>query len=479
MQIPRLPLATLFAAALAAAGGLADAQTRAEVHRDAATRNTGGDAFLMQYARAFYCNLVDNNNRIVIESRGWNNTTGTGANANFRIPATQIFDDVWFVGNHYVGQYIIKTANGLVQVDAANNAAEVQTFNVPAMRALGLSPGYPLKAVLLTHGHGDHDGGATWIRDNLGAEIFLGSADSANKAYAPTRIDSANLSMRQMSIGGKNFWILPTPGHTSGSTSAVVEVKDWGSTRRVLINGGQSMTNAIPAVAAYLDSIERTYVMVKALNVDGVMTPHIYWDGEGEMMRQILAQGRTNPSQHIYGHEAVVRQMVIARECSAAWLARLDSTAVLPVWRYNSIEFQHASPLPRRFSVRASNGWGPLVNERLTFRHEESGATCSATTNASGVATCTAPFGPFRSGVDRVSVSFAGRSTSEFVDLPATISATVGSGCSDVAAARSAVGSRIGQANYVRRLDADSNGVIDMRDVARIAVLAGGVRNCG
>lgn len=479
---PSSTLLRLTAAALAAAAAaFATAQTvQSELHRDAATRNVRGDAFLMQYARAFYCNLPDDNNQIVIASRGWNNTTGTGPNAQYRIPATQIFDDVWFVGNHYVGQYLIKTADGLVQVDAANNTNEVTTFNHPAMLALGLSASYPLKAVLLTHGHGDHDGGANWLKTNLGAEIFLGSADAAGKAYAPTTINSSDLSMRQMSIGGKNFWILPTPGHTNGSTSSVVEVQDHGKTVRVLTNGGQSMTNSIPAVAQYLDSIERTYAMVKALNVEGVMTPHIYWDGEGEKMREILASGRTNPSQHVYGHEKVAQQMVIARECSAAWLTRLDATLVLPVWRYNTIEFQHASPMPGRFSAKASNGWGPLANQSVTFRHEPSGATCAATTDAAGVATCdSAAFGPFQPGADKVSASFSGTSTSDFIDLPATVSASIGNGCSDLAAARNAIGARTGQARFVARLDADGNGVIDVRDIASISRLMAAGTVCG
>ena len=85
MQIKRFPLSRFMATALAAAASLAVAQTQTDIHRDAATRNTGGDAFLTQYARAFYCNLADDNNQIVITSRGWNNTTGTGANAQYRM----------------------------------------------------------------------------------------------------------------------------------------------------------------------------------------------------------------------------------------------------------------------------------------------------------------------------------------------------------------------------------------------------------
>lgn len=423
MAFRRLPTLALCAAALAAASTLAVAQSRSDIHRDAATRNAGGDAFLLRYARAFYCNLADDNNQIVIASRGWNNTTGTGANAQYRIPMIQIFDDVWFVGNHYVGQYLMKTPDGLVQVDAGNNANEVQTFNYPAMLSLGLSASYPLKAVFLTHGHGDHDGGANWIKTNVGTQVFLGSADSANKAYAPSPIDSTNLSMRQMSIGGKNFWVLPTPGHTAGSTSAVLEVKDWGQTRRVLINGGQSMTNSIPAVAQYLDSIERTYTMVKALNVEGVMTPHIYWDGEGEKIRDIQANGRSQPSQHIYGHEAVVRQMVIARDCSAAWLSRLDSTAVMPVWRYNTIEFVAGAPTPTKVSAKVSNGWGPLAGKNVRFSVPETGASCTATTDGNGIASCAVR--PLRPHKDTLVASFEGAQDADFVDLPAQTSAQV------------------------------------------------------
>lgn len=424
MKHTRIPLSRFVAAVLAAAASLAVAQTQTDIHRDAATRNAGGDPFMLQYARAFYCNLADNNNQIVINSRGWNNTTGTGANAQYRIPMTQIFDDVWFVGNHYVGQYLIKTPTGLVQVDAANTAAEAQTFNYPAMQALGLSATYPLKAVLLTHGHGDHDGGATWLKTNVGTAVFLGSADAANKAYAPTLIDSTDLSMRQMSIGGKNFWILPTPGHTNGSTSSVVEVQDHGKTVRVLTNGGQSMSStSIPAVASYLDSIERTYVMVKALKVEGVMTPHIYWDGEGEKMREILATGRTNPSQHVYGHESVVRQMVIARECSAAWLSRLDATVALPVWRYNTVEFVGGAPTPTNVTAQVKNGWGPLANQKVKFSVEETGASCTAMTNASGVASCSVR--PLRPHKDRITATFEGAQTADFVDLPAAATARV------------------------------------------------------
>lgn len=425
MYHTRTTLARFITAVLAlSTASLAVAQTQSDLHRDAATKNTGNDPFMMQYSRAFYCNLPDNNNGIVLAARAWNNTTGANSN-QYRIPLTQIFDDVWFVGNHYVGQYMIKTADGIVQVDSGNNTTEFQTFNYPALQELGLGASYPLKAIFLTHGHGDHDGGAKYALDNLNARSYLGSGDlnlgsATAKPYNPALIDSTNLGMRQMSIGGKNFWVLPTPGHTPGSTSAVLEVKDWGETKRVLINGGQSMTSSIPDVTQYLKSIERTYIMADTLNVDGVMTPHIYWDGEGVKLDEINAKGRTKPSQNIYGHESVMRQLVVARECSAAWLTKLDSTQVLPVWRLNKIEFVD-NPTPTKVAAKVQNGWGPLAGQKVDFSVAATGAACTATTNADGVASC--EIHPLRPHQDKVVASFAGAKTPDFVDLPAQATA--------------------------------------------------------
>ena len=411
----RLAATTLAAAAM----GHAAAQTsQAETHRDAATRNVGSDTFMMQNARAFYCNLTDDNNAIVIAARATN---------SIRVPLTQVFDDVWIIGSRYVAQYLIKTADGFVMVDSGNNATEVQTYDYPALQSLGLSATFPLKEVFLTHGHGDHDGGAQWLLDNLKARSWLGSADAAGKSYQPKTIASTNLAPQQISIGGKMFTVLATPGHTPGSTSAVLNVKDDGKDVRVLINGGQSMTNAVPEVAQYLDSIERTYAMAKSLKVNAVMTPHIYWDGTALKVDEMIAKGRSKPSQFVYGEQTVLRQLAVARECSASWLTRLDTTKSFATWRFNTLEIV-GTPANDKVTAKLSNGWNQVSGQAIKFTVEGSSASCTATTNSAGEATCTSglPGG-------KLNAEFSGTTNAQFVDLPATAQGDVpedsGGGC--------------------------------------------------
>lgn len=397
--------------------GLALAQTQTDVHRDAATRNVGDDSFMMKNARAFYCNLPDDNNGIVIAARATN---------SIRVPLTQIFDDVWIIGSRYVAQYIIKTTDGFVVVDAGNTATEMQTYNLPALQSLGLTANYPVKEIFLTHGHGDHDGGAQWMLDNLKARSWLGSADANNKTYNPKSINSSNLSPQKVSIGGKEFTLLATPGHTPGSTSAVLTVKDNGKDVRVLINGGQSMTSSVPDVAQYLDSIERTYSLAKEMKVSGVMTPHIYWDGTMLKVDEIIAKGRSNPGQFIFGEQTVLRQLAVARECSAAWLTRLDATRSLPIWRFNSLEW-NGDPNLIKASVKLRNGWNQVAGQTIKFSVEGSNTSCTATTDGNGIATCETNF---PSG--NLVAEYAGAKSNQFVDLPANVQSTLpesGGGC--------------------------------------------------
>ena len=362
--------------------------------------------------------------------------------------------------------------------ETPNNAAEMLNYNLPALTQLGWGPSAPLHAALITHGHGDHDGGASQIKASTGATIYLGSADAANKAYQPVQLDSSVLTPYDITVGGRSITVLSTPGHTPGSIGYVVRAQDGGKEVRLFVSGGSSMSGGVPAIRNYLDSMERTYALLKTMKVDSASNPHVYWDGSLSLIKKIQAEGRKAPSQFIIGNEKLLRAFAIGRSCTAAWLARQDPTANVPVWRVSAIDFLPASAAPGRIAAKVTNGWGPVPYQPVTFTVEGSGAVCSATTDGQGVATCGSQIGPLRPGVDRITAAFAGASTSEIVDLGSERTATVDVGCSDLNLAKAAVGARRGDAKYVERLDTNADGVIDIRDISGIARLVPSGNSC-
>ncbi|MDN3919394.1 MBL fold metallo-hydrolase [Roseateles violae] len=420
-------LTALFGAVSAAALSSAQ-QTQADLHMEATRLNTGDIAQMTFPWRAFYCNLADNNNQLIINERTKN---------SIRVPLTKIYDDIWYIGSEYVGQYLVRTDTGWVMVDGGNNSAEMLNYNIPALQSLGMGPAAPLHGVLVTHGHGDHDGGAAQMKASTGAPIYLGSGDANNKSYAPIPLDSTATAPFDLQVGGRTFTVLPTPGHTAGATGFVVRGHDGGKEVKLFVAGGSSLPGSLTGIANYLTSSERTYNMIKALKVDATSNPHISWDGSRDRIKQIQTEGLSSPSQFTIGNELLLRGFAIVRECTATRLAQLDPTFSAPVWRVSQIEFMPGSPSTSQISAKLKNGWGPMADRTVTFSLDGSGAACTATTDAEGVATCSSRFGPFRPRVDTITATFAGGTSPGIVDLGAERTAKVSSGCSDLAHAKS------------------------------------------
>ncbi|WP_234192870.1 MBL fold metallo-hydrolase [Pseudacidovorax sp. NFM-22] len=442
-------------------------QTEFERHMEASRLNTGGDPQMAYPWRAFYCNLSDDNNAIVLAERAKN---------SIRVPLTQLFDDVWYIGTEYVGQYILRDANGIVMIDAGNNAQEMRDYDLPALAQLGLSPTLPLNGVLVTHGHSDHDGGALALKTATGAPIYLGSADAINKAYDPVKLDSMVQDPYDIVVGGRTITVLSTPGHTAGTTGYVVRAKDGGKDVKLFVSGGSSLvTDNVALIQAYLHSMERTYALIKTLKVDTASNPHIYWDGSRSLIYKIREQGLKSPSQFVIGNEKLLRAMAIGYSCTAAWLAKKAPDTAVPVWRVSAIDFIAGSPSPNRIAARLVNGWGPVAGKTVSFATAQGETVCQATTDAHGIARCAVPTPALSTGAEQLVARFEGTSTEQTVDLGSEAQAPFEdlqtSLCRDLAQARQASGSRTGDSTYKARLDADGDGVIGLVDVQQITAL--------
>jgi len=277
-------------------------------------------------------------------------------------------------------------------------------------------------------------------------------------------IDGVVQEYRTARYGGIDVLVFPTPGHTPGTTAAVIPIHDNGRVVNMLVTGGSNMgnlTNARP----YIVSVKRTYALAKAMNVEGGLHPHQFYEAG---LQKIFNSGRTSPSQIVVGNDKYLRSIAVWRECTAAFIANLDATTSIPVWRASKTEFLAASPAWNRLSARVFNGWGPVAGQQVTFTVEGRGTACSAVTDATGVATCKSSVGPLKEASDKITASFEGGTQTGYVDLGSKVTELANNGCADYLAVKQAMGARAGDAAYVARLDVNQDGAIDGTDLSAI-----------
>ena len=85
-----------------------------------------------------------------------------------------VSDHAYYVGNTWVGSYLLDSGDGLILIDCGMPQTVYQIFE--SIRKLGFDP-RDIRLILVSHAHYDHAGGAEAIRQYTGAELYLGKED--------------------------------------------------------------------------------------------------------------------------------------------------------------------------------------------------------------------------------------------------------------------------------------------------------------
>src|SRR5215813_5820180 len=102
----------------------------------------------------------------------------------------QVMDDLYFLGNYWTSAWAVKTSKGIVILDALDNADEAQTYIENGLKKLKLDPS-DIKYVIVSHAHGDHYGGANYLKKKFNARIVMSDIDWKvfdDPAFNPKRI---------------------------------------------------------------------------------------------------------------------------------------------------------------------------------------------------------------------------------------------------------------------------------------------------
>lgn len=272
------------------------------------------------------------------------------------ITPAPVFDDLYYIGNRFVGVWVLRTSEGLILFDALQSEEEARERLVRGLRLLGLDPA-SIRYVVVTHGHWDHYGGAKYLQDTFGARVALSAADwrlmeasppgslirapmwGERKDRPPPRRDMVIRDGDEIRLGGKTVKLFETPGHSPGTISALIPVQE-GRRRHVMsLLGGTAFPPTLAAsettggLNSFSASVERLAKVSKVAGADGLINTHIFVDGSAE--RLVAAQRRTSRGRNpfVLGSGAVQRYYAMFNEClkaAAARPARAPWRATLP-----------------------------------------------------------------------------------------------------------------------------------------------------
>lgn len=246
----------------------------------------------------------------------------------------QAFDNLYYVGSAWVSAWVLRTSQGLILIDALNNALEASALIEGGMRRLGLDPAQ-IRYVIVTHGHGDHYGGAAMLAEKYRARVVASEIDwqmmetrlefDSTLWSRPPKRDISVRDGETLTLGDTTLRFFVTPGHTLGTLSPVFDVRHAGRTHRAMIWGGTSFNfgRDMQRLDGYIAATQRLREQARQLNIDVPLSNHPAYDGTVAKLAARKPQGDAGAANpFVTGVGNTDRAMQVLGECARAQRAR-------------------------------------------------------------------------------------------------------------------------------------------------------------
>jgi metallo-beta-lactamase class B len=246
----------------------------------------------------------------------------------------KVFDNLYFVGEQEYSAWAVTTSEGIIIIDPIFDYS-VEAQVVGGLRKLGLDPAI-IKYVLVSHAHYDHVGGAAFLQDRFNARVVISEADwdllsRSSGSWRKPKRDVVATDGQRLTLGDTTLTLHFTPGHTLGTISTMIPLRDgprahtaayWGGTAFNWVrNRAGYITPERPDsfwFDRYISSAEKFRALAAAARADVILSNHTDFDGSTTKLPAMARRKPGDPHPYVVGGEAVARYLTVAEECARA-----------------------------------------------------------------------------------------------------------------------------------------------------------------
>ncbi len=203
-----------------------------------------------------------------------------------RLEPAKIFDNLYCITSKSVAAWALVKDDSIVLLDAMWDDNDA-LFIIECLEKLGLNP-ENIKYIFITHGHGDHYGGAKYLKEKYNAKILLSDIDNhfmlenndgPNGPRSPKcDVDIIITDEEKINLCGMDIHIINTPGHTPGCLSFIFECTNGDEKYNVGLWGGTAFPRDMKSLLDYENSIDVFFKKAKEMNLSALLTGHLFAD---------------------------------------------------------------------------------------------------------------------------------------------------------------------------------------------------------
>jgi metallo-beta-lactamase class B len=249
----------------------------------------------------------------------------------------RVFDNLYYIGSQNDSTWAVATSDGIILVDSGYDYSIKELSD--GLKKFGLDPAQ-IKYVVLSHAHGDRYFGARYLQDTYKAHIIMSEADWAVMAKSnepnelkPTK-DMLAADGMKVTLGDTTITLYSTPGHTPGTISTLIPLRDGNQRHMGAVWGGMAPSFERYGVRYYSSlqetfktwsaSLKRFQDIANKAGADVYLTIHPHYDKALDKLHALDFRKPGGPNPFV-SKDNLNRFLTIMRECTEAQLARVTS----------------------------------------------------------------------------------------------------------------------------------------------------------